>query len=394
MITAPKVFISYSHDNDVHKKWVYDLACKLVGNGVDTVLDQWDLQLGSNLIRFMEKGLTSSDRVLVICTDNYNKKSNDGMGGVGYEKNILTAELFLDQDNTKFIPCIRGVTGKIKTPVCLGGRTYIDFSVDADFDASFKELLHELYGVPARPKPALGKGPFAIPEEMARPSIGGQSSTVFFSTRFAKAFPGVRGIQWFKEPVEAVERLNVFFTEPFNFRDAQPIWWWRDGDMYIDSFETLAPDTILIDQQELVIDAVAAVNAGSYYQTFIYIKSKASQGSGLHDHSPVEEQIEHWGYAREEFALFQGKPIRRAEYDDGAAIIDGKVVDLGGEAEVRVKYLSPYNLLLAPHGSPINNNHFDQLRRQFLNGILRSERTLEELTAAILKLPKRERGAD
>ena len=82
------------------------------------------------------------------------------MGGVGYEKNILTAELFLNQDTAKFIPCIRGVTGKLKTPVCLGARTYIDFSVDTNFDTSFKQLLHELYGVPARPKPTLGKNPF------------------------------------------------------------------------------------------------------------------------------------------------------------------------------------------------------------------------------------------
>ena len=295
MITAPNVFISYSHDDDTHKKWVYDLACRLVENGVDTVLDQWDLQLGSNLIRFMEKGLTNSDRVLVICTDNYNKKSNEGMGGVGYEKNVLTAELFLDQDTTKFIPCIRGVSGKLKTPVCLGARTYIDFSNDTDFDKSFKQLLHELYGVPSRPKPALGKNPFAVPEEESLPSIGGRTSTVFFCDRFGGAFPGVRGIQWFKDPVDAVERLKVFFAEPFFFRDARPIWWWRNGDMHIDSFEVLAPDTVLIDQQELVIDELAAVNSGSYYQTFIYLKTKPSQPSGLNDHSPIQEQVDHRG---------------------------------------------------------------------------------------------------
>ncbi len=97
MTAIPKVFISYSHDNDIHKQWVYNLACGLVENGIDTILDQWDVQLGSNLIRFMEHGLSNSDRVLVVCTDSYNKKSNDGFGGVGYEKIILTGELFIDQ---------------------------------------------------------------------------------------------------------------------------------------------------------------------------------------------------------------------------------------------------------------------------------------------------------
>jgi hypothetical protein len=155
MTAPPKVFISYSHDDDTHKQWVYKLACRLVESGIDTILDQWDLPLGSNLIKFMEHGLGNSDRVLIVCTDTYNNKSNNGLGGVGYEKTILTAELFLDQDTTKFIPCIRGVTAKLKTPVCLRGRAYIDFSDDTHFDNSFKSLLHKLHGIPQRPKPKL-----------------------------------------------------------------------------------------------------------------------------------------------------------------------------------------------------------------------------------------------
>ena len=162
--------------------------------------------------------------------------------------------------------------------------------------------------------------------------------------------------------------------------------------MHIDSFEVLAQDTVLIDYQELVIDELAAVNAGSYYQMFVYLKTKPSQPFRLTDQSLIQEQIDHCGYAREEFALFRGRRIRRAEYDDGAAVIDGKVVDLRGEAEVRVIYPSPYNLLLAPQGSPINNNKFDQSRVHLLNGILNNKKTLEELTTVILQLPKRERG--
>lgn len=390
MIANPKIFISYSHDNEEHKYWVYKLASRLVESGVETVLDQWDLQLGSNLTRFMEKGLTNSDRVLVVCTDNYNKKSNEGMGGVGYEKNILTAEIFADQDTTKFIPCIRAVTTTLKTPICLGGRTYIDFSNDEKLEVSLTALLHELFGVPARPKPSLGRSPFIQPEEEALPSIRGESSTAFFIHRFGKAFPGVRGIQWFRNPHDAVERLKLFFTEPFFFRDSQPIWWWRTGDMHIDSFAVLSPDTILIDQQEFVIHELAAVNAGSYHQAFLYLKTSPSIPSGLKDHSSVESQIAHWGYAREEFGVFQDRPITRAEYDDGAAVIDGKVTYLNGEAVIRVKYLSAYNLIIAPHGSPINNNNFDQLRVDILNNILKGEATIEDLASAVLKLRKRE----
>ena len=39
-----KVFVSYSHDDEKHKEWVYKLSCDLVKNGIDTILDQWDLK--------------------------------------------------------------------------------------------------------------------------------------------------------------------------------------------------------------------------------------------------------------------------------------------------------------------------------------------------------------
>src|SRR5437762_4903286 len=89
----PKVFLSYSHDSELHKDWVLTLATRLVANGVNVLLDQWDLTLGSDLPRFIESGLTAADRILAVCTGAYVRKANDGIGGVGYEKMILTGHL-------------------------------------------------------------------------------------------------------------------------------------------------------------------------------------------------------------------------------------------------------------------------------------------------------------
>ena len=44
----PEVFISYSHDNEEHKQWVLQLATRLRLNGVDIILDRWNLKLGSD----------------------------------------------------------------------------------------------------------------------------------------------------------------------------------------------------------------------------------------------------------------------------------------------------------------------------------------------------------
>jgi hypothetical protein len=100
----PRVFFSYSHDSEVHKDWMLTLATRLVATGVDVVLDQWDLTLGSDLPRFMETGLTTADRVVAICTEPYVDKANGGKGGVGYEKMILTAQLMQNVATDRIIP--------------------------------------------------------------------------------------------------------------------------------------------------------------------------------------------------------------------------------------------------------------------------------------------------
>ena len=160
MAKNPKVFISYSHDSPEHKQWVSELASQLRHNGVDAILDQWDLGLGDDITRFMERGIVNADRVLVICTDKYVSKANATEGGVGYERMIVNAELVQNLGTDKFIPIIRQASGKEKTPAFLGTRVYADFRDDSQFDEECKKLIHELHEVPIIQKPPLGKNPF------------------------------------------------------------------------------------------------------------------------------------------------------------------------------------------------------------------------------------------
>lgn len=158
---APKVFISYSHDTPAHKKWVAELSSKLVSNGVDVILDQWDLVLGDDIPKFMEKAVTEADRVLVICTESYVNKADEGTGGVGYEAMIVTGELVKNLGTSKFIPVIKQTSQEPILPKALSTRYYINLNDDRNFESQFEELLRELHKVPAIKKPPLGKNPFA-----------------------------------------------------------------------------------------------------------------------------------------------------------------------------------------------------------------------------------------
>ena len=160
MAENPKVFISYSHDSPEHKQWVSELGARLRRNGIDAILDQWELGLGNDVTRFMERGIVDADRVLVICTDEYVSKANADEGGVGYERMIVNAELVQNLGTDKFIPIIRQASGKEKTPTFLGTRVYADFTNDSQFDAQCEKLIRELHEMPIVQKPPLGKSPF------------------------------------------------------------------------------------------------------------------------------------------------------------------------------------------------------------------------------------------
>ncbi len=162
---SPKVFVSYSHDSKEHKDWVRNLCTKLRKNGVDVTLDQWDLRPGMDRTVFME-GLRSSDRVLIVCTDNYVKKANNRQGGVGYEEIIITSELAQNLKTDKFIPIIREGSDEANTPTFLGTRVYSDFRDDNQFDVEFDNLLREIFDIPVNPKPSLGENPFTTQTPM------------------------------------------------------------------------------------------------------------------------------------------------------------------------------------------------------------------------------------
>ena len=57
---VPSVFVSYSHDSESHLAWVLQLSTRLRHNGVDAILDRWNLDLGRDVAAFIEKGLSKS----------------------------------------------------------------------------------------------------------------------------------------------------------------------------------------------------------------------------------------------------------------------------------------------------------------------------------------------
>jgi hypothetical protein len=165
-MSVPKVFISYSHDTQEHKKWVLELATRLRNTGVDAALDQWDLGPGDDLPHFMETNLAAADRVLMICSERYVEKANSGSGGVGYEKMIITSDLLSQIDSNKVIPVVKQQATN-DVPTFLKSKLYLDFSKSEDYELSFDNLVRSIHGSPLFKKPEIGNNPFKPAEESA-----------------------------------------------------------------------------------------------------------------------------------------------------------------------------------------------------------------------------------
>lgn len=170
-MAIPKAFVSYSHDSQEHKKWVLEFATRLRNNGVDAILDQWDMKPGDDLPHFMERGLVAASRILVVCTDEYVRKANAGAGGVGYEKMILTADMLKNIESSRVIPLIRQ-SGTRNVPTFLSSKLFLDFSRPDQFEFSFDELIRTLHNAPLFEKPPVANNPFTPVSETPPNRVG------------------------------------------------------------------------------------------------------------------------------------------------------------------------------------------------------------------------------
>ena len=157
-LPGPTAFMSYSWEDDEHKTWVRDLAARLRGDGVDVTLDRWHAAPGDQLPRFMETSIRENNFILIVLTPTYKERSNGRKGGVGYEGDIMTGEVFVGKDPRKFIPILRKGSWDIASPSWLKGKYGIDLRDGPHFEENYGDLINTLHGM-REEAPPLGKPP-------------------------------------------------------------------------------------------------------------------------------------------------------------------------------------------------------------------------------------------
>lgn len=158
----PKVFISYSWESKEHSDWVKSLADKLLADGIEAIIDSYDVSPGDRLPKFMESSIRDSDYVIIICTEEYKRKANNREKGVGYESHIISAELYNNHNDRKFIPVIRQGDFNLALPTYLDGKLAIDLRGNPFNEDSYKDLIASIFKVKKKPK--VGIRPYYVDE--------------------------------------------------------------------------------------------------------------------------------------------------------------------------------------------------------------------------------------
>jgi hypothetical protein len=153
-VDTPIAFISYSWDSQEHKQWVQALASRLQKDGgVRIILDLWHLVAGGDRAVFMERGITYSKFVILICTTEYAQRANQRTGGVGYEAMIITGELAENINQGKFIPVIRNGDWKSSLPVWIKTKQGVDLRENPYSEEKYWDLVRALHQETLKPPP-------------------------------------------------------------------------------------------------------------------------------------------------------------------------------------------------------------------------------------------------
>lgn len=145
-----------------------------------------------------------------------------------------------------------------------------------------------------------------------------------YSRRLAMVFPGKLGLFQVHDPSQINSLLTALST---NVRDYEL--WWISGLLHgeIRDMRKLNNEVWLIGMVERKVELMWVNKGGAEQREFVLLQCAPMPSFGFYS------ETSDW----EDAAWFRGRYIRRSEYDDGYANIDGQVVALDESAEPRVR---------------------------------------------------------
>lgn len=144
---SPKVFISHaSEDKD---RFVIDFATKLRSNGVDAWVDQWELNVGDNLVdKIFEHGIQKASVFIVVI-------SKYSIVKPWVKEELNAAFIKRIETNAKILPIV--IDSEIEVPEILKNTVWEKINNLTNYEDNLKNILASIFGI--YEKPEIGKKP-------------------------------------------------------------------------------------------------------------------------------------------------------------------------------------------------------------------------------------------
>jgi hypothetical protein len=224
-----------------------------------------------------------------------------------------------------------------------------------------------------------------------------RDSNVFFSERFADAFPAIKGLTAYTRTADIAHRLDILLRAPLcglecgEPRGPVPIWWLRGmGNLHIYRWGHLKPNLSLMNNMELDIARIVAIPGVAYWQNFVYVECRALPQVGLYDWTKEElERMARNGHGYEEYAVYGHRIFNRQQYDDAGYEVRGRVKHFRHRPQLRIRHITPFNFVIAPAMSPVNVATCDGELDRKLRLCRENPAAVNKLAEWLLSLPKR-----
>lgn len=137
-----KIFISYAWENELHKDKVISFCeflrkdCGYIAE-MDRLLSQEKSAI--HFPEMMHKGITNTDKVIIILSPKYKEKAEAFLGGVGEEYRLIITDIS-SNPNKYILISFDGIKDDF-IPLGLKGRNIIDFSI------SYSEACNKLIAI-------------------------------------------------------------------------------------------------------------------------------------------------------------------------------------------------------------------------------------------------------
>jgi CHASE2 domain-containing sensor protein len=182
---APRILISYSHDNPAHGNRVLALADRLRVDGIDAMIDQYVQAPPEGWPAWCAEQIDTADFVLMVCTETYLRrvghKEEPGVGhGVLWEGRLINQYLYdAGSVSAKFIPVLLADGSEAHVPLPVKGGTIYRVETSEGYES----LLRLLSDQPLTPMPPLGTRRSLPRRERRADGAGAEPSSLAVSLR-------------------------------------------------------------------------------------------------------------------------------------------------------------------------------------------------------------------